>query len=109
SMSLSFTRGQLAERLGARCRGDPGRVIRGLASLQDADENELSFLANAQYRKQLAQTRAAAVLLAPAEESHYDGDALFIDNPYLAYARLSHLFDRKPVAAGGIQARKSVV
>ena len=101
-MSLSFTLGQLAERLGARLRGDPGRVIRGLASLQDADENQLSFLANAQYRKQLAQTRAAAVLLAPAEESHYDGDALFIDNPYLAYARLSHLFDRKPAAAGGI-------
>lgn len=101
-MSLSFTLGQLAERLGARLRGDPARVIQGLASLEDAGESQLSFLANAQYRKQLAGTRAGAVLLAPAEEAHYHGDALFIDNPYLAYARLSHLFDRKPVAAAGI-------
>jgi UDP-3-O-[3-hydroxymyristoyl] glucosamine N-acyltransferase len=98
----TFTLGQLAERLGARLRGDASKVIHGLASLQDAGPEQLSFLANPQYRKQLASTHAGAVLLAPAEEANFGGDALFIDNPYLAYARLSHLFDRKPVAASGI-------
>ncbi len=97
-----FTLGQLAERLGATLRGDPLRPIRGLATLQDADSEQLAFLSNAQYRKHLADTKAGVVLLAPADAEGYAGDVLLIDNPYLAFAQLSHLFDRKPVALPGI-------
>lgn len=101
-MTVTFTLGELATHAGASLRGDPQRVISGLGTLQDATANQLSFLANAQYRKLLAQTRAGAVLLTAADAQGYAGDALVIDNPYLAYARLSHLFDPKPVAAAGI-------
>lgn len=100
--AVSFTLGQLAERLGATLRGAADKPVRGLASLQDAAGDQLSFLANAQYRKFLAATEAAAVLLTPADAEGYAGDALLVANPYLAYAQLSHLFDRKPVAAAGI-------
>ena len=100
--AVTFTLAQLAERAGASLRGDPQRIISGLGTLQDARADQLSFLANAQYRKQLAQTRAGAVLLTPADAEGYAGDALVVDNPYLAYARLSHLFDPKPVAAAGV-------
>nr|WP_218573295.1 UDP-3-O-(3-hydroxymyristoyl)glucosamine N-acyltransferase [Pseudomonas sp. L-22-4S-12] len=100
--AVSFTLGQLAERLGATLRGSADKPVRGLASLQDARGDQLSFLANAQYRKFLAATEAAAVLLTPADAEGYAGDALLVANPYLAYAQLSHLFDRKPVAAAGI-------
>lgn len=97
-----FTLGQLAERLGATLRGDPLRPIRGLATLQDAGPEHLAFLSNAQYRKHLADTKAGVVLLAPVDAEGYAGDALLIDNPYLAFAQLSHLFDRKPVASSGV-------
>nr|MBO2509494.1 UDP-3-O-(3-hydroxymyristoyl)glucosamine N-acyltransferase [Gammaproteobacteria bacterium] len=96
-----FTLGQLAERLGATLRGAADKPISGLATLQEAGPDQLSFLANPQYRKFLADTRAGAVLLTPADAEGYAGDALLIDNPYLAYARLSHLFDRKPQAVPG--------
>lgn len=97
-----FTLGQLAERLGATLRGRADRQISGLATLQEAQPEQLSFLANPQYRKFLGQTQAGALLLTPADAEGYAGDALLVANPYLAYAELSHLFDRKPQAVAGV-------
>ena len=70
--------------------------------MQDAGADQLSFLANAQYRKFLATSQAGAVLLTHEDAQAFSGDALLVANPYQAYAQLSHLFDRKPVAAAGI-------
>lgn len=100
--SLAFSLGELAEQLGATLRGDAGKQVTGLATLQEAGPDQLTFLANPQYRKYLAHTRAGAVLLKAADAEGYAGDALIVPDPYLAYARLSHLFDRKPVAQPGV-------
>lgn len=97
-----FTLGQLAERLGATLRGAADKAITGLATLHEACPDQLSFLANPQYRKFLAETRAGAVLLTPSDAEGYSGAALVVANPYLAYAQLSHLFDPKPKAAAGV-------
>lgn len=101
-MTATITLGQLAEFLGATLRGPEDKQITGLATLQEAGPGQVSFLANPQYRKFLATTHAAAVLLKPADAEGYAGDALLIADPYLAYARISHLFDPKPKAAPGI-------
>jgi UDP-3-O-[3-hydroxymyristoyl] glucosamine N-acyltransferase len=94
--------GQLAEFLGATLRGDPEKEITGLATLQEAGPAQLSFLANPQYRKYLAASQAAALLLKAADADGFTGDALIVADPYLAYARISHLFDPKPKASVGI-------
>ena len=100
--SLTYTLGQLAERLGATLRGDADKPISGLATLQDAQAGQLSFLANPQYRKFLPDSQAAAVLLSPADAEGYAGDALLVANPYLAFAQLSHLFDPRPASIAGV-------
>lgn len=100
--SIAFTLAQLAEQLGARVEGDDSKLIHGLAALQGAGPDDLSFLANRQYRKQLATTQAGAVLLTEADAGDYDGNVLVVADPYLAYAQLSHQFDRKPLAQAGI-------
>lgn len=100
--AIQVTLGQLAERLGATLRGSADKVITGLATLQEAGPGQLSFLANPQYRKYLDGCQASAVLLTASDADGYDGDALIVPNPYLAYAQLSHLFDRKPQAAAGV-------
>ena len=46
---LQFTLAQLAEILGAELRGDAQKVIVGLATLQDATTDQLSFLSNGHY------------------------------------------------------------
>lgn len=94
--------GQLAEFLGATLCGPAEKEITGLATLQEAGPSQLSFLANPHYRKFLATTDAGAVLLKPTDAEGYEGDALIIADPYLAYARVSHLFDPKPKAPAGI-------
>ncbi|MDH1052411.1 UDP-3-O-(3-hydroxymyristoyl)glucosamine N-acyltransferase [Pseudomonas sp. GD03903] len=99
---LSFTLAELAAQLDAELRGDPAQVISGLATLQDAGTGQLSFLANPQYRKFLADSQASAILLTAADAEGFAGNALIVPNPYLAYAGLSHQFDRKPKAAVGI-------
>ena len=99
--TLSYTLGQLAAHVGAEVRGDADLPIQGLATLQEAGPAQLSFLANPQYRKYLPESRAGAVLLTAADADGFAGTALVVANPYLAYASLSHLFDRKPKAAAG--------
>lgn len=97
-----FTLGQLAGELGGSLRGDAAQTVNGLATLQEAGPTQLSFLANAQYRKHLAATQAAAVLLSPGDAEGYDGSVIIVSDPYLAYARASHLFETRPVTASGI-------
>lgn len=102
-MSLfTQTLGALAERLGAELRGPADLPITGLATLQDAGPQQLSFLANAQYRKHLAGCRAGAVLLTAADAEGFAGNALVVANPYLAFAEISHLFDPRPQAPAGV-------
>jgi len=100
--TVVYTLGDLAERLGAELHGDPSLQVSGLATLQDAGPEQLSFLANAQYRKFLGTTRAGGVLLTPNDAEGYSGAALVVANPYLAYARLSHLFERRPFTPVGV-------
>ncbi|MGE7994072.1 UDP-3-O-(3-hydroxymyristoyl)glucosamine N-acyltransferase [Pseudomonas sp. NPDC089554] len=101
-MTLTMTLGQLAEALGATLKGPEALPITGLATLQDAGPGQLSFLANKQYRKYLDDSQAAAVLLKAEDAEGFSGNALIVLDPYLAYARISHLFDPKPKAVAGV-------
>ncbi|MBV4533220.1 UDP-3-O-(3-hydroxymyristoyl)glucosamine N-acyltransferase [Pseudomonas sp. SWRI107] len=101
-MTVTMTLGQLAEALGAQLKGSEALLITGLATLQEAGAGQLSFLANKQYRKFLDDTQAAAVLLKAEDAEGFAGNALIVADPYLAYARISHLFDPKPKAVAGV-------
>lgn len=101
-MTAIMKLGQLAEFLGATLQGPEELEITGLATLQEAGSGQLSFLANPQYRKYLVDTQAAAVLLRTSDAEGFAGNALIVPDPYLAYARISHLFDPKPKAVAGI-------
>jgi len=98
----SFLLQELADALGAELKGDPGIRISGLATLQAAGPGQLSFLANPAYSKYLNQTRASAVIVAPANGLDVQTNVLLLDNPYLGYARVSHWFDPSPPATPGI-------
>lgn len=83
----------IADRLGARLEGDGERCISGLATLKDAGPEDITFLANRAYLKDLPGTRAAAVLLRPEDRDACPVTALVLDNPYLGYAELSRMLD----------------
>ncbi|KGE79455.1 UDP-3-O-(3-hydroxymyristoyl)glucosamine N-acyltransferase [Halomonas salina] len=91
--SPSLTLAEIATQLGAGLQGDGERRVRGLATLRDAGPDQIAFLANRAYLKDLPGTRAAAVLLHPSHADECPVASLTLDNPYLGYAQLSRLFD----------------
>lgn len=99
---MNYSLGELAEFLSADLRGDAGYQITGIAALGNADSDQISFLASPVYRKLLAQTRAGAVLLKAEDAAAFPGRALVVADPYLAYARLTRLFDRSFEQTPGI-------
>jgi UDP-3-O-[3-hydroxymyristoyl] glucosamine N-acyltransferase len=96
------TLGEIAAHIGATVRGDPTLRVYGLSTLKDASAGELSFFANSAYREQLAQTRAAAVILAASDVDHFPGPALIASDAYVAYARATALFVATPRAESGV-------
>ena len=98
----SFTLQQLADELGAVIQGDKECVIHSLGTLQSANAEQLAFIANPNYRKYLASTAAAAVILSPEDQAYYSGNAIVSPDPYLAYARVSRLFSSSEKYSQGV-------
>lgn len=99
---------ELAEHAGAELRGDPGITVAGVATLVAAGPDRLSFLANPRYRPQLADTKAAAVVVPPDAVEDCRCAAIISDNPYATFARIAELFDNHPVTAPGVHASATV-
>jgi len=98
----NYTLGMLAEHIGAQLQGDARAEIYGLQTLQSAKSGQLSFLANPSYQRYLEGTEATAVILHPDMASAFGGHKLVVSNPYLAYAKLSKLFDKQQAVTAGV-------
>jgi len=92
----------LAERFGLELRGDGHGVIRGVGTLAGAAGDQLAFLANSRYTPQLADTGAGAVVLAADQAEACPVPALVASDPYVAYAKVAALFQRRPASAPGV-------
>ncbi len=98
----SLTLGEVADQLGLECRGERALRLTGLANLALANEHQLSFLANPKFRKFLDETHAGAIIVSRDIADTATFDCLVSDNPYLSYARATHLFDNRPRLAPGV-------
>jgi UDP-3-O-[3-hydroxymyristoyl] glucosamine N-acyltransferase len=97
-----YSLGDLAVRFGLVLRGDPAVRVSRVATLANAGEGAISFLANAHYRKALPATRASAVILSESDAAHCPVAALVDRNPYAAYARVATLLYPAPAPVPGI-------
>jgi len=79
------------------------KEITGLNSLNDANENELTFLENTKYINDLNSTKAGAILITKEYSNQLPQNcvALVCDEPYLALAKLSKLFAPKLIETSG--------
>ena len=92
---------ELAEYLGGTVRGDETCRVDGLAPLEAAGADKITFLANPKYASKVADTGAGAVLMAPGGES-YGRNVIEVPNPYLAFAKLLTLFYVQPHRPRGV-------
>jgi UDP-3-O-[3-hydroxymyristoyl] glucosamine N-acyltransferase len=100
-----FSLRRIAEVIGEAADGLPEeRLFTGVAPLQTAGPEQISFLTNRQYSAALGETRAGAVLLEPklAHLVPSGTIALVSKRPVLAWARVAGLFHPLPPLTPGI-------
>jgi UDP-3-O-[3-hydroxymyristoyl] glucosamine N-acyltransferase len=102
-----FTLGELAEVLQARLDGDPGRVVTGVAPLESAGPDQISFLTDLRYRGAADASRAGA-FLAPRDVRGLPAPTLGCDAPQQALIQLLRLFHPPVPAPAGVD-RTAVV
>ena len=99
---------ELSDRFRLELRGDGDHAISGVGTLRNGEPDQLTFLANRAYRKELPATRAGAVVLSAADADACPTNALVADDPYLAFARIARLFDPRPAPKPGVHPTASV-
>jgi UDP-3-O-[3-hydroxymyristoyl] glucosamine N-acyltransferase len=94
---------EIAAVLGCEMVGDADPEIRGVAGMEHAGPDQLTFLANPRYIHKVRHTRAGAILV---NESVRDMPivSLVSSNPYVDFARALELFYTAPRPAPGIHA-----
>ena len=96
-----YSLGELARRLDAELKGDPGIRITGVGSLEDARPGDISFVVKPRHTSMLCGCKASA-LLTPPTLGDLGFPTLIVPNPYLAMARVAQMFDRPPELASGV-------
>ncbi len=98
---------ELAAALGCEVAGDGELEISGLAPMEHAGPNELTFLANPKYAHRVKHTRAGAILVSePVRDLSIS--SVVSSNPYLDFARALEMFYQAPRPRPGIHPWASI-
>lgn len=103
---------ELAEHYSARLAGDGQLEVSSVATLADANQHQLAFLANPLYRADALASSAACIIVSESDyeylSTHSDAGSkrayLIHKNPYAVFARISQAFAKQamPTAKAGI-------
>lgn len=96
---------QFSGKLDFSIQGDQGgmnRRIIGVTTIQDARSDRIAFLVNPLYKKYLATTQAAAVILNKDDAENCPVPCFITKNPYYLYANIAALFDPRSTPLPGI-------
>jgi UDP-3-O-[3-hydroxymyristoyl] glucosamine N-acyltransferase len=102
-VGAQFTLLRIAEALGATLEGDSARVIRGVAPLEGAGPEHVSFLVHPRYAR-AAATSSAGALVVGRDVEGLPQALLRVDSPQLALIALLRLFHPEPPVVAGIHA-----
>jgi UDP-3-O-[3-hydroxymyristoyl] glucosamine N-acyltransferase len=93
---------EIVKRFGGEILGNPQTAISQVATLESAGPGHIGFLAHRKYRKQLAGSRAGAVILGAADSNLTDLPRIVCDQPYLYFAKVSNLLNPPQAAKPGV-------
>jgi len=79
----------LAELVNGKVVGDISCIISGVGNLEGANQGEISFLSNSKFAHLLAETSASAIILKEQDLDACRVNAIVVDDPYLAYAKIA--------------------
>ena len=86
-----------------QCIGQADLRLQGLASLESAQAHQLAFVNGDKYLAQARSSQAGALIVTASLQAELDNhhhNFIVVDNPYLAFAILTHVFERKHTQRG---------
>ncbi len=90
---MKKTLGELAALVEGELRGPADLMIRGLAPVDQATPEDITFIAHPRFARLGEASQAGAVIVSP-QWAALDKPLIVVDHPYLAYARVAALFAR---------------
>jgi len=91
----------LAALIGGTVIGNADATVRGLGSLDDAGEGQITFLSNPKLVEKVRTTKATAVIL-PKGVDGFGRNVIETTNPYLAFAKVLTLFSARSTEPKGV-------
>ena len=92
SSASSFSLDEVARHIGATLEGDAEYRITGVSDLEHATGSELSFFWNPRYSKQLAMSKAGAIIVPPSIERPHGKNYLIHNDPSVGFQAVLSLF-----------------
>jgi len=99
---VTRTLAELAALVGGEASGDADLAVTGVAPLEEAGPDQASFFSNRKYRAAFEASKAGVVVVEPGEAVASGRTVLRVANAYLAFARISTLFNPPPQAVPGL-------
>ncbi|MBF0244181.1 MAG: UDP-3-O-(3-hydroxymyristoyl)glucosamine N-acyltransferase [Planctomycetes bacterium] len=90
--------------------GDTGKVLNGVAGVEDAVEGDLSFIRSSKYNRWLVDSKASALIVPQGITLPEGCDKVFLlsENPYLSFASVLKRYFCPPNPVGGVSERAHV-
>ncbi|UUM31188.1 UDP-3-O-(3-hydroxymyristoyl)glucosamine N-acyltransferase [Vibrio japonicus] len=93
---------ELATITGGTLHGEADATVTMVAPMDKAQEGHVTFLSNPKYAKHLASCQATVVMVKEAQRELCIGNALVVDDPYVAFAKVAQALDTTPAPASDI-------
>ena len=84
---MKFTLGEIADLVNGELVGNPDTVVTGISGIKEAQEGDITFLANSKYYSLLKTTRASAIITSK-EVTDSDKPLIKTDNPSVAFTKV---------------------
>ena len=91
----SYSLNELAKEVNGEVIGDSSLQISAIGTIQHSSPGCITFLANPKYKKYLNNTSASAIIVG-SEFKDKIKSGIVVNDPYLAYAKISSLYQKYP-------------
>ena len=99
---MSYSLSEIVTRFGGELLDDNGVKVDGVAPIERAGPQEMAFVSQAKYLRDIESTQAGALILPPEGRDRSRRPRIITANPYLYFARVSSLLNPAPQPAPGI-------
>ena len=103
---MTLTANQIALLINGKIEGNPDSSVSGFGKIEEAQKDQLAFLANPKYEDYLYTTAASVIIIADKLELKQPvaGSLIRVSDPYTAFASLLHYYQQyKTQQLKGIQ------